>query len=148
MRNTPKKCAATRKNLKSVVFDSYAVLALLFDEAGAAQVADLLAEANQAEFHISISVMNWAEVKYQMLRRRGVAAWEQSRNRLLALPIEIVPADLALAEVAAEYKAAHKMSLANAFAAALAKQKKAELVTGDKEFKPLERELKKIAWLK
>ena len=29
MRNTPKKCAATRKNLKSVVFDSYAVLALL-----------------------------------------------------------------------------------------------------------------------
>jgi ribonuclease VapC len=134
--------------LKSVVFDSYAVLALLFDEAGAAQVADLLAEANQAEFHISISVMNWAEVKYQMLRRRGVVAWEQSRNHLLALPIEIVPADLALAEIAAEYKAAHKMSLADAFAAALANQQKAELVTGDKEFKPLESVLKKIIWLK
>ena len=134
--------------MKSVVFDSYAVLALLFDEAGAAQVADLLAEANQAEFHISISVMNWAEVKYQMLRRRGVVAWEQSRNHLLGLPIEIVPADLALAEAAAEYKAAHKMSLADAFAAALANQQKAELVTGDKEFKPLESVLKKIIWLK
>jgi PIN domain nuclease of toxin-antitoxin system len=134
--------------LKSVVFDSYAVLALLFDEVGAAQVADLIAKASQFEFHISISVMNWAEIKYQILRRRGAAAWEQSRSRLLALPIEIVPADLTLAEAAAEYKAAHKMSLADAFAAALAKQRKAELVTGDKEFKSLERELNKITCLR
>jgi predicted nucleic acid-binding protein len=40
------------------------------------------------------------------------------------------------------------MSLADAFAAALANQQKAELVTGDKEFKPLESVLKKIIWLK
>ena len=37
--------------------------------------------------------------------------------------------------------------LADAFAAALAKEKKAELVTGDPEFKPLEKEIK-INWLK
>jgi hypothetical protein len=35
---------------------------------------------------------------------------------------------------------------ADAFAAALAKEKKAELVTGDPEFKPLEKEIK-VKWL-
>ncbi len=36
---------------------------------------------------------------------------------------------------------------ADAFAAALAKEKKAELITGEPEFKPLEKEIK-IHWLK
>jgi hypothetical protein len=44
-------------------------------------------------------------------------------------------------------KAAHDLGLADAFAAALAKSKKAELVTGDLEFKALEKEFK-ISWLK
>jgi hypothetical protein len=39
------------------------------------------------------------------------------------------------------------MSYADAFAAAAAKFKNAELVTGDPEFKPLEKEIK-INWLK
>ena len=38
------------------------------------------------------------------------------------------------------------MSLADAVGAALAKEKKAELVTGDSEFKPLEKEIK-INWV-
>ena len=41
----------------------------------------------------------------------------------------------------------HRRSLAAAFAAALAKEKKAELVTGDPEFKALEKEIKMV-WLK
>jgi predicted nucleic acid-binding protein len=40
------------------------------------------------------------------------------------------------------------MSYADCFAAALAKTRNAELVTGDSEFKVVERELKKIRWLK
>ena len=40
-----------------------------------------------------------------------------------------------------------KMSLADAFAAALAKERRVELVTGDPEFTPLEREIK-VHWLK
>lgn len=47
----------------------------------------------------------------------------------------------------ANFKARFKMSLADAFAAALAKEKQAELVTGDPEFKALEKEIK-VAWLK
>ncbi len=64
-----------------------------------------------------------------------------------AAPIEFHPADRPLAEAAADFKARFKISLADAFAAALAKERKAELVTGDPEFKPLEKEIK-IHWLK
>ncbi|MEY4200495.1 MAG: hypothetical protein RLZZ265_2235, partial [Verrucomicrobiota bacterium] len=68
---------------------------------------------------------------------------------LATLPIDVVGVgdDLKLARLAAQFKATHKMSLADAFAAALAKEKKAELVTGDPEFKALEKEIK-IHWLK
>ena len=55
--------------------------------------------------------------------------------------------DLELARQAAQFKAAHKLSLADAFAAALAKDRKAELVTGDPELKALEKVIK-IVWLK
>jgi len=49
---------------------------------------------------------------------------------------------------AAVFKATKKMSYADCFAAALAKTRNAELLTGDSEFKVVERELKKIRWLR
>jgi predicted nucleic acid-binding protein len=49
-------------------------------------------------------------------------------------------------QVGGALKTAHDLGLADACAAALAKSKKAELVTGDMEFKALEKELK-IDWL-
>lgn len=58
----------------------------------------------------------------------------------------VVPADQALAELAGEIKASYKMSLADCFAAALAKLKKLELYTGDPEFKAIESEIK-IVWI-
>ncbi len=64
----------------------------------------------------------------------------------LSLPLEVVPADQELAELAAEFKSPHRMSLGDSFAAALAKQKKADLYTGDPEFKAVEKDIK-IIWL-
>ncbi len=52
-----------------------------------------------------------------------------------------------LADFAANFKARFKNSLADIFAAALAKEKKAAIVTGGLEFKPLKKEIK-INWLK
>ena len=66
---------------------------------------------------------------------------------LQGLPIDFHSTSRALADTAADFKARFKISLADAFAAALAKEKKAELVTGDPEFKLLEKEIK-INWLK
>ncbi len=94
-----------------------------------------------------MSEVNYAEVKYIVLRKDGAAAWKEVAASLGSLPVEFVPTTRALAEVAADFKAGHRISLADAFAAALAKENKAELVTGDPEFKAMEKEIK-IKWLK
>jgi predicted nucleic acid-binding protein len=86
-------------------------------------------------------------VQYIVRRKDGDAAWANIANELKAVPIEFHPATRRLADLAADFKTRFKLSLADAFAAALAKEKKAELVTGDPEFKALEKEIK-IAWLK
>jgi predicted nucleic acid-binding protein len=133
--------------LRATVFDSYALLALFFREPGAEQVTGLLHEAAVADRPILITTVNWAEVLYRVARKQGDAGVADAKRFERTMPLDVVPADMPLAELAAEYKAAHKMSLADAFAAALAKQKKAELVTGDPEFKAVQREIK-IGWLK
>jgi hypothetical protein len=48
--------------------------------------------------------------------------------------------------LAAKYKAFKKMPYAGCFAAALAKSEKAALLTGDPEFKEVEKEIR-IVWL-
>lgn len=54
-------------------------------------------------------------------------------------------ADWSLTQQAARFKSKHKISFADCLAAALAKQKKAHLVTGDREFKQVQGEIP-IVW--
>jgi hypothetical protein len=54
--------------------------------------------------------------------------------------------DLPITQEAARFKSQNRMSYSVCYAAALAKIRKADLVTGDGEFKPLDDEIK-IAWL-
>lgn len=132
--------------MKNTVLDSYAVLAFLFKEEGHDKVYALFEKAIDADKKLLFAAPNWAEVRYMVERKVGVAKWTEVRAKLLGLPIDIVSADQELAELAGEIKANHKMSLADCFAAALAKQKKAEIYTGDPEFKTVEAE-QKIVWL-
>jgi predicted nucleic acid-binding protein len=92
--------------------------------------------------------VNWGEVYYSTMREVSQEAAEQKAQDIAALPIEIIGVsdDLALTKQAAIFKAQHKMAYADCFAAALAKQKKAELITGDPEFKAVEKEIK-MNWL-
>jgi ribonuclease VapC len=130
-----------------LVLDSHALLVLLRDEPGAETVATILEEAGQRDHPVHMTEVNYAEVQYMIRRKDGDAAWETVATELRAVPIEFHPADRALADLAAGFKARFKLSLADAFAAALAKQRNAKLVTGDPEFKSLEREIK-ITWLR
>jgi ribonuclease VapC len=130
-----------------VALDSHALLKLLRDEPGAEMVSQLLEKATQRDQAVHMTEVNYAEVQYIVRRKDGDAAWANIANELKAAPIEFHPATRRLADLAAEFKARHKISLADAFAAALAKERKAELVTGDPEFKALEKEIK-IHWLK
>jgi uncharacterized protein len=129
------------------VLDSHALLKLLRDEPGAEAVSLILEKAGQRDQPVHMTEVNYAEMQYMVRRKDGDDAWAALANELKAAPIEFHPADRRLADVAADFKARHKISLADAFAAALAKERKTELVTGDPEFKPLENEIK-ISWLK
>jgi ribonuclease VapC len=131
------------------VLDSWALVAFFEDEPAANAVEELLYQAAQGKHKLYLSVVNWGEIYYSTMRKVSQAEAEVRALEISSLPIEIVGVgdDLKLARQASIFKAAHRISYADAFAAALAKEKKAELVTGDPEFKLLEKELK-ISWLR
>lgn len=132
--------------MKRAVLDSYAVLAFLFKDKGHEKVVAVLEKAAESDKPLLIAAPNWAEVRYQVERKAGAEAWPRTREKLLGLPIEIVPADQELAEQAGEIKARRRMSLADCFAAALAKTRNADLFTGDPEFRDVQKEVR-IVWL-
>ena len=128
------------------VLDSFALIAYFRDEPGAEAVENLLVTAGKKDTPLHMTDVNYAEVKYSIVKKDGREAWEEAAKILQGLPIDYHPTNRAMADTAADFKARFKISLADAFAAALAKEKKAELVTGDPEFKALDKELR-IIWL-
>jgi predicted nucleic acid-binding protein len=133
--------------VKAIVLDASALLALFFDELGAEKVEHLVHQAVDADKPLLISAVNWAEVLYKIQRKNGAEGLAGAEEFEHTMPLEISSIDRELAVMAAGLKVDHKLGLADAFAAALAKTKKAELVTADLEFKVLEKEIK-INWLK
>ena len=135
--------------MATMVLDAHALMVLFNDEPGADEVERILLKAESGSPKLLMSVVNWGEIYYNTMREVSQEAAEQKAQEIASLPIEIVGVadDLALVRQAAVFKATHKMAYADCFAAALAKEKKAELVTGDPEFKEVEGEIK-IGWLK
>ena len=133
--------------MKPVVLDASALLAMFFGEPGMEQMRELFHKASEADRPVFISAVNWAEVLYRMERKQGKAGYNTARQFEHTTPLEAAAVDRELAEAAALLKNEHGLGLTDAFAAALAKSKNAELVTADTEFKALEKEIK-INWLK
>jgi ribonuclease VapC len=132
--------------VSSVVLDAYSVIAFLEREPGYEQVEKHFDHASQTGRNLLMCTVNWGEVYYSVMRETSPAKAEEVRRFLETLPIELVDADVDLARQAAIYKASHKMSFADCFAAALAKRHKANLLTGDKDFKQVEGDIK-VSWL-
>jgi len=133
--------------MKKYVLDSFALLAYCEGETSGIEVKNILKHAAISDAEVFISVINWGEMYYIDLREGGKISAEKYRDTISKYPITIIDADQEITLSAAEYKANHKMSYADAFAAALAKSQNAHLVTGDKEFKQVEKDVK-IHWLK
>lgn len=131
---------------KAFVLDSWAVLAYLQAETAGQKIADLIADALEQGIPLLMSVVNVGEVWYIFAREISEAEADKAVESLRHLGIEFVDVDWKLARQAAAYKANRKMSYADCFAAALAKEHKAELITGDKEFKQVESEVQ-IRWV-
>ena len=128
------------------VLDSWALIAFFEDEPAAEAVEKILEQAAAEKHKLLMSVVNWGEIYYNTRREVSEAAAEQKLKEISAMPVEIVGADQHLTKQAAIYKATCKMSYADCFGAALAKMRNAEFVTGDPEFKSVEKEIK-INWL-
>ncbi len=133
--------------MKPAVLDASAMLAMFFGQPGVEQMRELFHKASETDKPVFISAVNWAEVLDKMERKHGKAGLDTARQFEGTTPLEAVPVDRELAEAAAGLKVTHNLGLADAFAAALAKSMKAELVTADTEFKSVEKEIK-ISWLK
>jgi uncharacterized protein len=131
----------------AIVLDSWAIMAYLEDEPGGDIVSDAIADAHEEDIPLLMSVLNVGEVWYVIARETATADAETAVAQLRQLGIEFIAADWHLAKEAARYKAKHKMSYADCFAAALTKQKDAVLLTGDPEFHQIEREIR-ITWLR
>jgi predicted nucleic acid-binding protein len=129
------------------ILDSWALMALFHEEPAADEVEKLLSQAATDRHKLLMSVVNWGEIYYSVRRGASEEMAEQKVREIASMPIEIIPADLQQTHQAAIFKATRKMSYADCFGAALAKIRNAEFVTGDPEFKEIEKEVK-IGWLK
>jgi len=131
--------------MKRYVLDANALMALFEDRPGAEKVQELIARAAETQNFLLMSVVNWGEVYYSYWRDRGEAVADERIRMIAQLPIEVIDVDVELTRLAASFKARHKLPYADAFAAALAKQRRASLITTDKDFRPVESEIP-IEW--
>ena len=132
--------------MKTYVLDASALMTFFENRPGADQVEDLLAKAADTKHPLFMSVVNWGEVYYSIWRARGEPAAAAKLQEIAQLPIQIVDVDMDLAHAAASLKAAHNLPYADCFAAALARSRKATLVTNDRDFQSVVRTIK-ILWL-
>jgi len=120
------------------VLDTSAWLTLIEDEAGADTVQDILEKAKAGEATVLVSFMSFMEVYYITLQERDVNEARERVNLMAALPVSRVESTRALGIAAAELKAEHRLSVADAWIAALAEERGATLVHKDPEFEQVE----------
>ena len=133
--------------MKTYVFDASALFAFLRDGPGAAKVDELLKEARRVRARVLMSAVNYGEVYGLILREFG---WEQTLTAVDAvrtLPVELMDVTPQRACQAADLKARYKLYYVDSFAAALAVEQKATLVTSDSDFRKLGHAFP-VVWLK
>ncbi|HEY6467704.1 MAG TPA: type II toxin-antitoxin system VapC family toxin [Candidatus Acidoferrales bacterium] len=132
--------------MKTYVLDASAVLDLLENGPGAQRVEQILAGADKRENAVSMSVLNWGEVFYNVWQHHGEEAARSAIAELSRLPIEIVPVDQEQALKAGEIKTFHKLSFVDCVAGSLAELRNSTLVTADRDFKKVGRRIR-VLWL-
>ena len=128
------------------VLDSWALLCYLEQEPGFEKMIELFEKAVESSKPLLMCIVNWGEVYYQVARRFGDQKAQEVEQLIETFPITLVEADKSLTREAARIKTTRKMAYADCFAVALAHLKKAELYTGDPEFKVVGKDIK-IVWL-
>ena len=123
--------------MKRYLLDTSALLTLRDNESGADQVAEILYQAQQSKAQCFGCFMSLMEVLYRVWKDENEQEGRLAYQQCLSLPIDWIHEHGALLEKAAEIKAMHPMSLADAWIAATALLKGALLVHKDPEFTAL-----------
>lgn len=124
------------------VLDANALIGFFEDRQGTAgKVERLIEEAAHQDLPLLMSAVNWGEVFYTEWRARGEAKAHQAEASLLEMPIMVIAADRERASRAGALKQKHGLGYADAFAAELAIERGAWLVTADPEFAKLGKSL-------
>ena len=135
--------------LNSVVLNSFALIGYLENEAFSTRVEKHLKQARKGKIRIYLHAIHLGEVYYMILREQGQDLADLAYARIKAFPLRYIDTiDDELLKTAARLKANYPISYADSFAAALAAIHNATLLTGDPEFKKLEKkENISIGWL-
>jgi|ERR1019366_1522274 predicted nucleic acid-binding protein len=133
--------------MKTYVFDASALFAFLRSKPGALKVNELLKEATRGRAKVLMSAVNYGEVYGRILRDSGPEQALTAVHAVSPLPIEMLDATPQRALRAADVKAKHKLYYVDGFAAALAIEHKATLVTSDSDFRKLGHGFP-VVWLK
>jgi len=133
----------------SFVFDSYALIGYLENESFSDRIQDILTQAKNRGMPLYIHAIHIGEVYYITLREQGKSLADLAYSRIKALPIKMIDRiDEELLLTAAGLKAKYPISYADSFAAALSMIKNCILLTGDPEFRSLEKQgIISIEWL-
>lgn len=121
--------------MKRYLLDTSALLSLRDDEPGADRVAHLLHQAARGKSECLGCFMSLMEVLYRVWHDEGEEEGRLAHQQCLALPIQWLHESEALLIRAAQIKATHPLSLADAWIAACALEAGAVLVHKDPEFR-------------
>jgi predicted nucleic acid-binding protein len=125
----------TRGSPRRHVLDANALVGLFEDRTGTADKTErLLEQALQKETPLLMSAVNWGEVFYVTWRRHGEVKAHEAATKLREMPITVIDVNQERASRAGALKQKHGLGYADAFAAELAIERSAWLVTADPEF--------------
>src|SRR5580658_9848926 len=123
--------------MKTYVLDASALFAFLWHRPGAPRVNELVKEAVRGRARVLMSAANYGEVYSLIIRESGAEQALATVHAISPLPIELLDVTPQRACRAADVKSKYKLYYVDSFAAALAIEYKATLVTSDSDFRKL-----------
>jgi len=132
--------------MKRILFDAHAILKWTREEPGYKKVKSLIISCRDKLAIGYMNQVNLGEVYYKTIRAVGIERAKGFLENFSQLPINIVLPDTDLIWHACEIKAEHPISYADCFAAATALRYDAVIITGDPEFKKIEK-IVSVEWV-
>jgi predicted nucleic acid-binding protein len=129
------------------ILDSYAIMEFLRQQKSWEIVADLFNQSTEGSAKLKIHILNWGEIWYTLIREKGKDIADEFLSDFQSqIDVEIIDFSKSVFERAVQFKSQGNISYSDCFAISAAVEQNAILVTGDKEFKQFEDQVK-ILWL-